>query len=168
MKIAFLDRDGTIVRDYPDETWRLIKEPEFLNGAIEGLKKLSLQGYKLIIVTNQYLINENIITEKQYYSFTNKMINVINKNGIELLDVFYCPHSSGENCECFKPKPGLINQALMKYCEIDLNDSIYVGDSTCDLELANILGISFYGIEGGSISKSIKVYKSIKEIVDIL
>ncbi len=40
MKIAFLDRDGTIVRDYPDETWRLIKEPEFLNGAIEGLKKI--------------------------------------------------------------------------------------------------------------------------------
>ena len=45
LKIAFLDRDGTLIKDYPDEKWREIKEPEFLEGSIEGLKRLKEMGY---------------------------------------------------------------------------------------------------------------------------
>ena len=45
LKIAFLDRDGTIIKDYPDEKLREIKEPEFLKGSIEGLKRLKEMGY---------------------------------------------------------------------------------------------------------------------------
>ena len=53
LKIAFLDRDGTLIKDYPDEKWREIKEPEFLEGSIEGLKRLKEMGYDFIIITNQ-------------------------------------------------------------------------------------------------------------------
>ena len=62
LKIAFLDRDGTLIKDYPDEKWRGIKEPEFLEGSIEGLKRLKEMGYDFIIITNQYLINDGIIS----------------------------------------------------------------------------------------------------------
>lgn len=66
MKIAFVDRDGTINKDYPDDDWRFIKEPEFLEGSIEALKEIRKKDYQIIIITNQYLINDGIITLLQY------------------------------------------------------------------------------------------------------
>ena len=56
MKVAFLDRDGTIVRDYPDDEWKRKTVPEVLDGAIEGMQLLNQLGYAIIIVTNQYII----------------------------------------------------------------------------------------------------------------
>ncbi len=55
MKVAFLDRDGTIIEDYEDEFWRNVTEPVFIKGSIEGLKKIRQKGYEIIIITNQYL-----------------------------------------------------------------------------------------------------------------
>ena len=66
MKVAFLDRDGTIIEDYEDEFWRNVTEPVFINGSIEGLKKIRQKGYEIIIITNQYLIDEKIISIQQY------------------------------------------------------------------------------------------------------
>ena len=74
LKIAFLDRDGTLIKDYPDEKWREIKEPEFLEGSIEGLKRLKEMGYDFIIITNQYLINDGIISLNHYQQFTGKFL----------------------------------------------------------------------------------------------
>ena len=74
LKIAFLDRDGTLIKDYPDEKWREIKEPEFLEGSIEGLKRLKEMGYDFIIITNQYLINDGIISLNDYQQFTGKFL----------------------------------------------------------------------------------------------
>ena len=51
MKVAFLDRDGTIIKDYPDEKWSSIKHPEFLEGSIDGMQKLIANGYHIIIIT---------------------------------------------------------------------------------------------------------------------
>lgn len=62
MKVAFLDRDGTIIEDYEDEKWKYVKEPVFIEGAIKALKAMKEKGYEIIIITNQYLINEGIIT----------------------------------------------------------------------------------------------------------
>lgn len=56
LKIAFLDRDGTLIKDYPDEKWREIKEPEFLEGSIEGLKRLKEMGYDFIIIIINILL----------------------------------------------------------------------------------------------------------------
>ena len=69
MKVAFLDRDGTINRDYPDDIWIRIQYPEILPGAIQGMKCLKEKGYEIIIVTNQYIIGERIISIEQYYEF---------------------------------------------------------------------------------------------------
>ena len=70
MKTAFLDRDGTINRDYPDVEWKGKTEPELIDGAMEGLRFLQDQGYALIMITNQYLIDEGIITYADYQNFT--------------------------------------------------------------------------------------------------
>lgn len=147
MKIAFLDRDGTIIEDYKDEEWRDIEKPVFLEGTIKALKQLRQKGYKIIIVTNQYLINDEIITLKQYKSFNQKFLDVLSANKIDIQDVFFCPHSRKEKCNCFKPKPGLIHQALAKYPNIDMKNSFIVGDSDSDIELGSYFGLKSFGIK---------------------
>ncbi|WP_100065454.1 D-glycero-alpha-D-manno-heptose-1,7-bisphosphate 7-phosphatase [Miniphocaeibacter massiliensis] len=166
MRVAFLDRDGTINKDYSDEKWRVIKEPEILEGSIEGLKYLKRQGFEFIIVTNQYIIGDGYITLESYNKFNNKLIEILKNNSIEIIDVFYCPHSKREKCNCNKPKPGLIQQALEKYKSIDMKNSILIGDSKCDEELANLFKLDFYGLGvdcENRIDSIIEISKYIKE-----
>ncbi len=146
MKVAFLDRDGTIIKDYPDNEWANIKSPEFLEGSIEALQYIKNNGFEIIIITNQYLIGEGIITLEDYQKFNDLFLKTLKQRGISVLDIFYCPHVRNQNCDCIKPKPGLINQAITKYPDIDLSKSFYVGDSLCDMKLANKFDLKFYGI----------------------
>ncbi len=165
MKVAFLDRDGTIIQDYEDELWKDITEPVFINGSIEGLKKIKQKGYEIIIITNQYLIDEKIISIQRYKDFTNKFLKRIEDNGIEILDIFYCPHSRHRNCNCMKPKEGLIKMTLEKYSEIDLKDCFIVGDSLCDVELGEKLGIKTFGIGLGKREGKTIIIDSLKDVI---
>ena len=162
MKIAFLDRDGTISKEYPDEEWNSITEPILLEGTIEGLKKIKEKEYEFIILTNQGLISKGIITEKQYEEYTNKLINILKENDIDILKVYHCPHRSIDNCNCKKPKTGMIDNALKDY-DIDLKNSIYIGDSYSDYELAKKFNLDFYGIKGRN-NDDIFKYENINEI----
>ena len=146
MKIAFFDRDGTINYDYQDADWANVRDPVIIPGAINALHHVLNLGYKIIIVTNQYLIEENIITLEQYTSFTKKLIGKLDKQGISILDIFFCPHSREYNCHCRKPNPGMICQAIARYPNINLAESIIIGDSECDIELAHRLNMKSFAI----------------------
>ncbi len=133
-KVVFLDRDGTINKDfgYVHETSKL----EFLDGVIEGLKKLICSGYKLIIITNQSGIGRGYYNLDDYENFNSYMLNELSKEGIEILKVYYCPHTEEDNCECRKPKLGLFYQAIHD-CNVDIESSFAIGDRTRDLEICN-------------------------------
>ena len=161
LKIAFLDRDGTIIKDYPDEKWREIKEPEFLEGSIEGLKRLKEMGYYFIIITNQYLINDGIISLNDYQQFTGKFLKKLKEENIDILKIYFCPHNEKDHCHCKKPKPGMIEQAKKDFL-IDMNNSIYIGDSQVDYLLAKHFNLTFYGINYNG--DNVKSYRSILEI----
>ena len=165
MKVAFVDRDGTINKDYKDETWGYIKEPEFISDSLETLKEIRNRSYQIIIITNQYIINDGIITLDQYNEFTNRLIKGLREYGIEILDIFYCPHSLNENCNCCKPKVGLIDLALKKYPQIDLKKSFLVGDSLCDIELGNKVGIKTFGI---NVKSELFNYTELNFFLDII
>lgn len=161
LKIAFLDRDGTIIKDYPDEKWREIKEPEFLKGSIEGLKRLKEMGYDFIIITNQYLINDGIISLNDYQQFTGKFLKKLKEENIDILKIYFCPHNEKDHCHCKKPKQGMIEQAKKDFL-IDMNNSIYIGDSHVDYLLAKHFNLTFYGINYNG--DNVKSYRSILEI----
>ena len=166
MKIAFLDRDGTINKDYTDHEWANVKEPELLEGSIEGIQNLIGLGYQIIIVTNQYIINDGIISLGDYHHFTENLIRIFEDNDIHVLDIFYCPHNDLDGCNCKKPKPGMIQKALEKY-DIDLSASIYCGDSESDYLLAESFNIPFYGINYQG-HKSKKSFKSLLEVSEYI
>ncbi len=147
MKAAFIDRDGTICQDVPDEQWASIKEPILIEGAIQGLRLLLERGYSLIMISNQYLIGEKMITEEQFWQFHRQLMAMLKKEGVEFLEVLICPHARNSGCSCMKPGRGMIDQALGKYPDLNLQESLLIGDSLCDQQLAEKIGVPFYPIE---------------------
>lgn len=145
IKVAFLDRDGTIVKEYDDNGWINRTEPEFLKGSIEALKQIKKLDYHIIIITNQSLINKGLIKIEEYNKFNENLVNELNKNDIEILDIYYCPHTKEENCYCKKPKPGMILKACEKY-NIDMDKSFVAGDSESDKGIAEYFNLKFFGI----------------------
>ena len=162
-KIVFLDRDGTISKEYSDNEWRNITTPILLNGTIEGLKTIVEDGYEIIILTNQNLISDGIITEKQFKNYNDKLIKILSQHGISILKTYYCPHNDKDNCNCKKPKTGMIDAALKDY-NIDIKNSFYIGDSYSDYNLAKKFNMNFYGIKGKN-NNDIFKYDNIYEII---
>ena len=162
-KIVFLDRDGTISKEYSDNEWRNITTPILLNGTIEGLKTIVEDGYEIIILTNQNLISDGIITEEQFKNYNDKLIKILSQHGISILKTYYCPHNDKDNCNCKKPKTGMIDAALKDY-NIDIKNSFYIGDSYSDYNLAKKFNMNFYGIKGKN-NNDIFKYDNIYEII---
>ena len=129
-KAVFLDRDGTINVDY-GYVYQYEKF-EFIEGVLETLKKLQKMGYALIIVTNQSGIARGYYTEEDMHLLHKKMCEDLEKEGIQITDIYYCPHLTG--CTCRKPQLELFYRATKEH-DIDLSHSIAVGDKMRDLSL---------------------------------
>ncbi|MFX0072309.1 MAG: D-glycero-beta-D-manno-heptose 1,7-bisphosphate 7-phosphatase [Candidatus Hermodarchaeota archaeon] len=129
----FLDRDGVINKEV-----NYLADPaqfEFIPGSIEALKIFKQNGFLLIVITNQAGIARGFFSEETLNQIHNKMKKILNQNGIILDDIFYCPHHpdfTGQ-CDCRKPKPGMILKAQRKY-NIDLQASFMVGDTLIDIK----------------------------------
>ena len=161
-KIAFLDRDGTISKEYSDDEWKNINTPVLLNNTIKGLKIIKDLGYDIIVLTNQNLIADGIISFKQYEDYNNKLICILEDNNISILKTYCCPHNDLDNCNCKKPKTGMIDLCLDEY-NIDLTNSLYIGDSYSDYNLSKKFNIRFYGIKGKNNDKIFR-YRDLFEI----
>ena len=161
-KIAFLDRDGTISKEYSDDEWKSINTPVLLNNTVKGLKIIKDLGYDIIVLTNQNLIADGIISFKQYEDYNNKLICILEDNNISILKTYCCPHNDLDNCNCKKPKTGMIDLCLDEY-NIDLTNSLYIGDSYSDYNLSKKFNIRFYGIKGKNNDKIFR-YRDLFEI----
>ncbi len=139
-KIAFLDRDGVINKKQSEGDYvTAVHRFEFNSGIFELLRKLSGKGFEFIIITNQRGIARGFYSEADLKNIHDHMQTEFKKQGIDLLDIFYCPHEEGQ-CSCRKPKPGLLEQAARKY-DINLAESILISDSRKDVEMGEKFGI---------------------------
>lgn len=141
-KAIFLDRDGTINKYVG--FLRDIDEFELLPGVTDAIKKINNSGYLAIVVTNQPVIARGEVTYEQLNEIHNKMETLLGLDGAYVDGIFYCPHHphsgyEGEipelkfECECRKPKPGMMIKAAEKY-NISLEHSWVIGDSDNDIE----------------------------------
>jgi D-glycero-D-manno-heptose 1,7-bisphosphate phosphatase len=137
-KAIFLDRDGVINK----EVFYLYKveDFEFIKGVFEACNYFQKIGYSLIIVTNQSGIARGYYSENDFYVINSWMINQFSENNVNILDVFFCPHSSESNCECRKPKPGMFIEAKNKH-NINMAESWMIGDTERDIIAASSAGI---------------------------
>jgi D,D-heptose 1,7-bisphosphate phosphatase len=100
-----------------------------------------------IVITNQSAIARGILSPKELNKIHQKMKLLAKEEGGTIDDIFYCPHlPEGRvapfniECECRKPKPGMILQAANKH-HLNLQECILVGDKPSDLQLAEFAGI---------------------------
>ena len=139
IKTIFLDRDGVINKEVR-YLFRL-SDFEFIDGVFDACLYFQKLSYKIIIISNQSGIARGYYNENDYQKLTEWMLGQFNDNGINILDIFYCPHSPESLCECRKPKPGMLIEAKDKY-NIDMKDSWMIGDKETDIEAANLAGIN--------------------------
>lgn len=130
-KAIFLDRDGTIIIDK-----HYLKDPgeiEFLPGAIDALKELQTNNFKLYIITNQSGIGRGYFTIDEMHAVHRELEKQLEKEEITLSGIAYCPHSPDDHCDCRKPSPKLINQFIISD-EIDPSQSYMIGDKKSDVD----------------------------------
>ena len=139
IKTIFLDRDGVINKEVR-YLFRL-SDFEFIDGVFDACLYFQKLSYKIIIISNQSGIARGYYNENDYQKLTEWMLGQFNDNGINILDIFYCPHSPESLCECRKPKPGMLIEAEYKY-NISMKDSWMIGDKETDIKAANLAGIT--------------------------
>ena len=133
MKAVFLDRDGVINID--KKFVYKICDFQFIDGVFDALKYLINKKFNLFIVTNQSGIGRKLYTVKDFEKVNNWMINKFLDEKIIINEVQFCYHHPDDNCDCRKPKTGMIDEILKKN-NIDLNQSWLIGDKNIDMELA--------------------------------
>ena len=140
-KFIFLDRDGVINRDSSKyiKSW---EEFEFLPGSLDALKRLTAEGYRIIVITNQSIIGRGWVSLETLEKIFTRMKAEIAKNGGRIHDIFFCPHTPRDGCRCRKPAPGLITRAAQTH-NIDISATTMVGDSAKDILCAKNAGCQY-------------------------
>ena len=138
VKTIFLDRDGVINKEV--NYLNKVDDFEFIDEVFSTCYYLKRLGFEIIIVTNQSGIARGYYSEYEFQIINNWMIDQFNLNNVDILDVFYCPHSNESKCECRKPKPGMFIEAKNKH-NINMQESWMIGDSERDIIAASRAGI---------------------------
>ena len=147
-KAVFFDRDGTI--NIYKGFITSAEDLELIPGIAEVIKRINESGYLTIVITNQPVIARGECTLEELDMIHKKMETLLGIQGAYIDDLFYCPHHpdkgfKGEraeykiDCDCRKPKPGLLYQAAEKY-NISLKDSYFIGDDERDMEAGRCAG----------------------------
>jgi len=154
IKTVFLDRDGVINRERGTYTWR-IEDFEFLPGLFDKLKEFIQQGYQIIVVTNQGGIAKGMYSMEEFRKLNNWMHEQFVKNQIAVLQTYFSPdHDDHTKSLSRKPAGILFERAIAKY-NVDVSQSVMIGDSQRDIEAAEKNGIKGILIEANTSLKDV-------------
>jgi len=135
----FLDRDGVLIENRSDyiREWSQVKIfPE----AIHALSRSSIKNYKVAIVTNQSAVGRGLISLDTANDINSRLVKLIQRHGGHIDGVYMCPHKPDDDCQCRKPKPGLLLQAA-KELSLDLQRSWMIGDAWSDVQAGQTAGV---------------------------
>lgn len=139
-KIIFIDRDGVINR-YPGDFKYVsaVSDFQFLGGSKKALVKLYKAGYKIFVISNQAGVTKGLYSKETLDRITNFLYDEVESAGGHIEKALYCIHTDEQNCDCRKPKIGLIKKAL-SYIDIDLSKTFFIGDSIRDIKTGKAAG----------------------------
>lgn len=142
MKLIILDRDGVINHDSDD----FIKSPDEwipIPGSLEAIARLNQADYRVVVATNQSGIARGKFNIMTLNAIHQKMHAAAQSVGADIDAVFFCPHAADDNCDCRKPKAGML-ESIAKRFEVNLKGVPSVGDSLRDLQAGFVVGCRPY------------------------
>lgn len=152
-KIAFIDRDGTLIEEpekgqYPgevDEQIDRIEKLRILPGVIEGLQTLIRHNFILVMVTNQDHLGSPIFPRESFELPHQMMLEIFHQHQIHFEQIFICPHGPDDGCDCRKPKTGMV-EGFLAQRKMNPDRSFVYGDRESDRGFAEKLGIRFFKV----------------------
>jgi len=174
-KLIILDRDGVINVDVEPF---VISPAEWIpiEGSLEAIARLNQADYRVVVATNQSGISRGLYDISTLNAVDKKMHAAALAAGAEIETIFFCPHSASENCDCRKPRPGMLH-AIAKRYDVKLKGIPSVGDSLRDLQASFIAGCTPYlvltgkgkkTLESGGLPPGTLVYPDLAAVVDML
>ena len=175
-----LDRDGVINFDSPDyilspEQWQPIP------GSLEALARLAAADIPVTVASNQSALGRGMIDQATFEAIHTKMMHAIEQVGGAIVHIAYCPHGPEDDCNCRKPKPGLVLECLEKLGMTDSPEqALMIGDSLRDVQAAHAAGVPAWLVQTGygnaakildkarQIDPSIEVFADLASAVDRL
>ena len=139
-RILFLDRDGTLVEEPPDEQVDRPDKVRLYPGVISALLQLKAAGFSFVMVTNQDGLGTDSFPIERFQTTQDFILELFRSQGIEFEQVLLCPHFKSAQCECRKPKLGMVQQFLADN-ELDRPRCYVVGDRDADMEFAQNLSV---------------------------
>ena len=134
----FIDRDDTLIHNIPylSDPSKVVLTP----GAGTTLAALAKMGFQLFLITNQSGIGRGYFTVHELNAVHDRLKELLRALGVVLDGIYYCPHAPNQECNCRKPKTGMLEQACAEH-RIDLARSIMVGDGQQDIEMGKAFGL---------------------------
>jgi len=144
-RILFVDRDGTLIEEPPDEQVDAIDKLRFMPGVFDAMRQARAAGFRLVMVTNQDGLGSASFPQADFDAPQQFMLDAFSSQGVEFDAVFVCPHRKTDGCDCRKPKVRLV-EGFVREQDVDLSVSAMVGDRDTDLEFATNLGVRGYRV----------------------
>jgi imidazoleglycerol-phosphate dehydratase/histidinol-phosphatase len=138
--VLFVDRDGTLIEEPPDEQVDSIEKIRFMPDVFAAMRQAQAAGFKLVMVTNQDGIGSASFPQAAFDVPHRFMMDAFSSQGVEFAAVFVCPHRKSDGCDCRKPKTKLV-EGYVREQAVDLAASAMIGDRLTDMEFAKNLGV---------------------------
>ncbi len=136
----FIDRDGTLVEEPPDEQVDRLEKIRFVPGVFAALNELATAGFHLVMVTNQDGLGTPSFPLEHFERCQQFIVAAFASQGVRFDAVCLCPHFPADGCDCRKPRTGLLREYLAAH-PFDPARSAVIGDRDSDIGLAHNLGI---------------------------
>lgn len=175
MKLIILDRDGVI--NYDSDAF--IKSPDEwipIPGSLEAIARLNQAGYRVVVATNQSGVARRLLDVFTLNAIHQKMHTAAQQVGGHIDAIFFCPHAAADDCDCRKPKAGML-QTIAQRFDISLKGIPTVGDALRDLQAGFITGCIPYLVltgkgertrEKGGLPPGTTIYPDLASVVDHL
>ena len=136
-RAVFLDRDGTIAEEvgYMNHLSRF----ELLPGAAAAIRRLNEAGFPVIVVTNQSGVARGFFPEELVHRVHERLVAELSAGGARVDAIYYCPHVGADDCQCRKPRPGMLERAAREH-NLEIAGSWVVSDRFADLDMAHAAG----------------------------
>jgi len=139
-KILFIDRDGTLIHEPDDFQVDALDKVRLVEDVIPSLLEIKDHGYSFVMVSNQDGLGTDAFPQADFDAPQALTMDLFASQGIRFDEVFICPHLPEDQCDCRKPRTGLLTRYLAATA-IDLASSAVIGDRQTDMDLAGRIGV---------------------------